>query len=333
MMPVAFSREVLSIDAAAEAAAIEAAIRKQVLKQLRRHGAVVALSGGIDSSVVAALAAGALGRERVFALLLPEKECSPESLRLGRRVAEALGIAVAVEDITAVLEAAGCYRRRDEAIRKLIPEYGPGFTCKVVLPDAASGASYAVPSVVVQSEQGRLMKQRLTAEISLAMTAAANFKQRTRKMFEYYHADRLGYAVLGTPNRLEYDQGFFVKGGDGLADVKPIAHLYKDQVYQLAEYLEVPEAIRTRPSTTDTYTLPQSQEEFYFRLPLLQMDLALYAYDMGVDPAAPPAWWPLSSEALERAYRDIKQKRSTTRYLHLPPLLVEHVPGIGEDAH
>ena len=79
------------------------------------------------------------------------------------------------------------------------------------------------------------------------MVAAANFKQRVRKMMEYYYADLLQYAVAGTPNRLEYDQGFFVKNGDGAADVKPIAHLYKSQVYQLAAYLGVPEEIRRRP--------------------------------------------------------------------------------------
>ena len=119
----------------------------------------------------------------------------------------------------------------------------------------------------------------------LQIVAATNFKQRVRKMMEYYHADRLNYAVAGTPNRLEYDQGFFVKLGDGAADVKPIAHLYKTQVYALAEYLGVPEEIRRRPPTTDTFSLPQTQEEFYFALPYAKMDLCLYGHNHGV-PAA-----------------------------------------------
>jgi NAD+ synthase len=321
--PVSFSRAVLSIDAASTAAGIEEAIRTQVLRELKRHGTVVALSGGIDSSVSVALAAAALGPERVFALLLPEQESSPESLRLGRLVAEQFGIAYAVEDITPVLEAAGCYARRDEAIRNLVPEYGPGYKCKVVLPDTSSAASYAVPSVVVQSSlDGRLLKTRLTAEVARAITAATNFKQRTRKMVEYYHADRLGYAVLGTPNRLEYDQGFFVKNGDGAADLKPLAHLYKSQVYQLAAHLGIPEEIQTRPPTTDTWPLEQSQEEFYFTLPYDQMDLCLYGKNNGIPPAAVAAALGLAPELIERTYRGIDSKRRATRYLHMAPLLV-----------
>ncbi len=320
--PASFSREVLVIDPAATAAAIAEAIRRQVLVELKRQGAVVALSGGIDSSVCAALAAGALGPDHVFGLLLPESESSPESLRLGRLVAEQLGIAYAIEDVTPMLEAVRCYARRDEAIRTLVPEYGPGYKCKVVLPETSSGASYAVPSVVVQSPDGALSKTRLTAEVARAITAATNFKQRTRKMVEYYQADRLGYAVIGTPNRLEYDQGFFVKNGDGAADLKPIAHLYKSQVYQLAEHLEIPEEIQTRPPTTDTWPLAQSQEEFYFTLPYDQMDLCLYGKNHGIAPAVVGDALGLAPELVERAYRGIDSKRRATRYLHTPPLLV-----------
>src|SRR5947207_2718078 len=122
-------------------------------------------------------------------------------------------------------------------------------------------------SIVIMAPDGTETKHRLTPESYLGIVAATNFKQRVRKMLEYYHADRLNYVVSGTPNRLEYDQGFFVKLGDGTADVKPIAHLYKSQVYQLAEYLGIPEGVRSRPPTTDTYSLPQGQDEFYFSLP------------------------------------------------------------------
>jgi NAD+ synthase len=158
--------------------------------------------------------------------------------------------------------------------------------------------------------------------------AATNFKQRVRTTFAYHHADRLHYAVCGTPNRLEYDQGFFVKGGDGLADVKPIAHLYKTQVYQLAEALGVPRGVTDRPPTTDTYSMPQSQEEFYFALPMLMMDLVLYAHNAGRSAASAAEWLGLESVQVERAYADLEQKRLTTGYLHQPPLLASTVPEI-----
>src|SRR5439155_4496465 len=157
----------------------------------------------------------------------------------------------------------------------------PGWKSKLVLPSVVDGQTFRIFSIVAQSPDGAQITRGLTLEAYLGIVAATNFKQRTRKMLEYYHADRLNFAVTGTPNRLEYDQGFFVKLGDGAADIKPIAHLYKTQVYQMAEYLHLPETIRKRPPTTDTYSLPQSQEEFYFSLPYDKMDLVLYGKNNG----------------------------------------------------
>jgi NAD+ synthase len=319
----------LHLDADASVARIAEALRSQVGQELRRRGVVVAMSGGVDSSVCAALAAHALGPERVFGLAMPERESDPDSVTLAREWAEELGIDFAVEDITRVLEAAGCYRRRDEAIRRVVAAYGEGWRCKIVLPeDRLDRSRLNLSSLAVESPEGERQTVRLPADTYREIVAATSFKQRVRKMMEYYHADRLHYAVLGTPNRLEYDQGFFVKGGDGLADVKPIAHLYKTQVYQLAEYFEVPEAVTSRRPTTDTYSLPQSQDEFFFSLPTREMDVALSAYDAGRSAAETAAELGLRPEQVERIYRDIAQKRATTRALHLPPLLVEAVPDV-----
>ncbi|HWU88745.1 MAG TPA: NAD(+) synthase, partial [Kofleriaceae bacterium] len=226
------------------------------------------------------------------------------------------------EPLSPLLEAAGCYARRDAAIRTLIPEYGKGWRCKIVLPSALEGEHLRVFSVVVRSPDGEERRARMPANVYRQVVAATSFKQRLRKMLEYYHADRLGYAVAGTPNLLEYDQGFFVKNGDGAADIKPIAHLYKTQVYQLAELLDIPEEIRSRPPTTDTYSLPQSQEEFYFSLPYDRMDACLYARDHGVPAAEAAAALGLAPAQIERIYRDIDAKRAAARYLHAPPRMV-----------
>ncbi len=323
------TREVLRLDAASAVRTVAEAIRDQVLRQLRRRGVVVGLSGGIDSSVTAALCVEALGRERVFGVLMPERDSDPDSLTLGRHVADTLGIASVVEDIAPMLEAAGCYRRRDAFIQKAVPHYGPGWRCKVVLPGLSSGAAYNVSYLVVQSPSGTSHRVRLSPEVYLGIVAATNMKQRTRKQIEYYHADRLNYAVAGTPNRLEYDQGFFVKNGDGMADLKPIAHLYKTQVYQLAEWLGLPEDIRTRPPTTDTWSLAQTQEEFYFALPHELMDLCLYGLNHGFPAAALSGATGLTPDRIEAVYRDIRAKRRATRYLHAAPLLVENVAEVG----
>lgn len=318
---LAFSAETLKIDNAAETDRIVAELRGQ-LRGMRKRGLVLGLSGGIDSSVSVALAVRAVGAKNVFCLFMPENDSDPESLRLGRLVAETFGIEAAVEDIGPTLQAMGCYQRRDGFIRELVPEYGPGWASKIVIANSLSGDGYNISYLVVQDPEGRQTKLRMPPTVYLGIVAATNMKQRTRKQIEYYHADRLNFAVLGTPNRLEYDQGFFVKNGDGAADVKPIAHLYKSQVYALAAHLGIPEEIRRRPPTTDTYTLEQTQEEFYFSLPYDRMDLCLYGLNHGLTAEQVGTATQLTAVEVERVWADIAAKRKATRYLHLGPQLV-----------
>jgi len=321
----AFSADTLKIDPEQETEKIVAALRNQLRGTLRKRGLVLGLSGGIDSSVCAALAARAVGARNVLALFMPENDSDPESLRLGRTVAEAFGIDSVVEDIGPSLQAMGCYDRRDGFIRELVPGYTAEWASKVVISSALEGDGYNISYLVVQNPQGQQTRLRMPPSVYLGIVAATNMKQRTRKQIEYFHADRLNYAVVGTPNRLEYDQGFFVKNGDGAADVKPIAHLYKSQVYQLAAYLGVPDEICRRPPTTDTYSLPQTQEEFYFSLPYDRMDLCLYGlnHSLPADVVARAAG--LTADQMSRVWADIGAKRRATRYLHLAPQFVEPV--------
>lgn len=316
------SADVLQLDAAAETHRVVAWIRDTVATQLKRRGVVVGVSGGIDSSVVAFLCARALGIERLQLLLMPEAESSPDNLRLGRMVADSLNAPCAVEDINPALQAARCYERRDDAVRLVVPEYGEGYKCKIVLPSVLSPSRYSIYSVVVQSPDGAKKTVRLTPAAYLGILAATNFKQRVRKMLEYYYADLLQYAVAGTPNKLEYDLGFFVKNGDGAADFKPIAHLYKTQVYQLAAYLGVPDEILRRPSSTDTYSLEQSQEEFYFTLPLEKMDLCLHGKDHNIPAGSLAPALDLTEAQVERVYETIESKRKVARYLHATSLIM-----------
>jgi NAD+ synthase len=324
----AFSKATLSIDPTKETDKIVAALREQLRGPLRKRGLVLGLSGGIDSSVCAALAARAVGAKNVYALFMPENDSDPESLRLGRTIAETFGIDSVVEDIGPSLQAMGCYDRRDAFIRELVPDYTSAWASKIVISSALEGDGYNISYLVVQDPDGKQTKLRMTPSVYLGIVAATNMKQRTRKQLEYFHADRLNFAVIGTPNRLEYDQGFFVKNGDGAADVKPIAHLYKTQVYQLAAYLGVPDEICKRPPTTDTYSLQQTQEEFYFSLPYDRMDLCLYGLNNNLPADHVAAAAGLTADQMSRVWADITAKRKATRYLHLAPQLVEPVSEI-----
>jgi NAD+ synthase len=323
-----FSTDVMVLDLPQTIDSIVESLRQTVFEDLKRRGAVVGISGGIDSSVVACLCARALGPERVIGLFMPEYDSAPESLELGRELAGILGIRTETVDIGPALEAMGCYRYRDEAIRSVIPEFGDGWKSKIALPGISERARLNVFRIVALGPDGGEIRARLPLDAYLQIVAASNMKQRTRKLTEYYHAERYHYAVAGTPNRLEYDQGFFVKGGDGLADFKPIAHLYKTQVYALGAELGVPRKILERPPTTDTYSMPQTQEEFYFALPYREMDLCLWAHNHGVSAEEVAAATGMPVAKIELVYRDIETKRRSTRFLHMHPLLVEPVPEI-----
>ncbi|HZS90398.1 MAG TPA: NAD(+) synthase [Chloroflexota bacterium] len=316
-----FHKDVLTIDPAAMAERIVTHLRHSVLTVLGRKGGVVGLSGGIDSAVVLGLCVRAFGPERVVGLILPEKESCPESAVLAHKVAHLYGVTPIVEDITAALEGLGCYRRRDEAIRHIFPEYHSGYKAKISLPgDLLNRDALNLFSLTVISPEGIEQTKRLRLGEYLQIVAATNFKQRTRMSMLYYHAEARTYAVIGTANKNERDQGFFVKHGDGAIDADAIVHLYKTQVYQLAAYLRVPAEIQQRPPTTDTYSAPSTQEEFFFRLPFQTMDLLWYAQEHGVSPEEAARVMDLTPQQVERAYRDFEQKRRTTTYLRTTPL-------------
>jgi NAD+ synthase len=315
---------VLDIDYQQEADRIAGRLREVTGRELHKRGLVVAISGGIDSSASVALAVRALGAERIFALILPERDSSDDSAVRANILANYLGIRVETFDIAPALAAIGCYAARDAAVQRALPEYGEGWRFKIVIEGGIEGRINRFRLVAV-SPGGEQVERPLGLSEYLQIVAATNFKQRIRKNLEYFHADRLNYAVVGTPNRLEYDQGFFVKNGDGAADVKPIAHLYKTQVYGMARFLSLPERVCSAIPTTDTYSLEQGQDEFYFALPYRSMDLALWALNHEVAAAALAEALEISEAQAEAVYEDIRTKRRTTRYMHRAPILVGEV--------
>jgi NAD+ synthase len=310
-----YQRDVIDIDYEAAANSICENMRKAMREDLHRRGAVVAVSGGIDSSCCAALSTRAFGPKKTFLIRLPEIDSSEVTQSRSSQLIEILGTEHTTFNIAPTLEAIGCYSERDAAIKKVFPDYGDGWKNKIVIKGGIEGQINHF-SLVVQKPDDTIEEKRLDLREYLQIVAATNHKQRIRKTVEYYHADRLNYAVIGTPNLLEYDQGFFVKNGDGSADLKPIAHLYKTQVYAMARHLGLPESICDVVSTTDTYSMPQGQDEFYFALPYEQMDKALWAYNVKASAGDLAEMLGISNDQAQFVFTDIENKRRTTAYLH-----------------
>lgn len=316
-----FHKNVLKIDAARVAEDLIATIRRQIRKDLKREGAVIGISGGIDSSVCAALCARALGPEKVLGVAMPEKDSSPDSKSLAEELADSLGITFVEENISGALEGFGCYRRRDDAIRRLFPDYGPGYKNKITLgANVLEKDALNYFKLTVETPDGESVARRMPKSEYLQIVASSNFKQRTRMSMVYYHAERLNYAVIGTGNKDEHLLGFFVKYGDGGADLKPISHLFKVQVFQLADYLEIPKGIRQRTPTTDTYSAEVTQTDFFFGVDFEILDHAWYALENDIPAAEVANVLGLEEKQIERVMRDIQQKMRTTEYLRMIPM-------------
>ena len=309
----------LKIDSAAETKRIVDFLQTTVHRTLRRRGGVLGISGGIDSSVVLALAVRAFGPDRVIGVLLPEKESSPESADLAHLLADHFGVETVTEDITPALEGFSCYQRRDEAVRRVFPDYGPGWKAKIVLPgNLLDDETLNVFRLTVFDPDGAEFSKRLPLREFYQIVAASNFKQRARMTMLYYHAELRNYAVIGTANKNEHNLGFFVKYGDGGIDVNPIVHLYKTQVYQLAAYLDIPEEIQGRVPTTDTYSAGSTQEEFFFRVPFEILDPIWHGYELGLAADEIADALHLSPDQVKRVISDVQRKQQTTEYLRMP---------------
>jgi len=318
-----FTKDILIIDnVEAECNRIISNIKESVFHRLNRLGGVIGISGGIDSSVSMALVARALGTENVLSIMLPEHDSSGDSALFAQKLADKFGVKAITENITGALTGFGCYVRRDEAVKEVLPDYDPE-NYKMKIGIRSSGLYTNLPplfSVTIIDKNGNEQTKRVPAQQLRQIEAASNLKQRSRMSMLYYHAERLHYAVIGTPNKHEVEQGFFVKNGDGGADVMPIAHLYKTQVYQLAHYLGIPNDIIDRTPTSDTYPAEQTQEEFFFQLPFQQMDLLWFAFKNEYNPEEVGAVMGKTADEIKKVFEGFERKIKTTDYLRMTPI-------------
>jgi NAD+ synthase len=317
-----FSKDILHIENIDEVCNnIIAKLKTDVAQKLQRRGAVIGISGGIDSSVCMALSAKAFGPEKVTAIMLPEQDSSDDSKNLALKLANKFNVDTLEENITRALDGFGCYERRDEAIGRVITDFDPKVDkAKIEIKQNIGQNIPAIFSITVIKPNGEVISKLLPAKEYLQIVASTNFKQRSRMSMLYYHAERLHCAVIGTPNKHEVEQGFFVKYGDGGADVMPIGHLYKTQVYQLAKHLGVPQEIIDRTPTTDTYTAEQTQEDFFYQLPFKEMDLIWYGWENNYPAEEVGKVMDKTAVEIENIYKSFERKKKTTEYLRMKPI-------------
>lgn len=320
-----FTKNILRFDTETETAKIVDQLKIHVFDQLRKRGSVVGVSGGVDSAVVLALAVRAFGIDKVTPVLLPEKDSSPDSMRLALELCEMFGVHPVIEDITEALLGFGAYLRRDRIVRQIFPDYNESLDqIKLTIPgDLMDNRSISYYELTVIKGDQKVQSARLDLDQLREIIAATNFKQRTRAALLYYHAEIRNYAVIGTSQRNEHDLGFFVKYGDSAVDVRPLAHLYKTQVYYLAEYLGVPSSIRERAPTSDTYSAETNQTEFFFRVPFEKLDLIWFAMENNIPLMEVADELQMSIEQVENVMSDIRQKQRSTYYLRQQPLRIQ----------
>lgn len=318
---MSFSKSDIDLDARKETDKIVNQLKDDVFHKLKKRGAVVGISGGIDSSVVLALCAETFGPNKVLGVMMPEQDSNPDSRELATTLANKFDIAYVVEDMTQAVDGFGCYRRRNEAIKTVFPEFNDSYKAKIVLPaNILEKDTLNIFQLMIIAPDGKEKTERLPLKEYLQIVAASNFKQRSRMSMLYYHAEARNWAVVGTGNKNEHELGFFVKHGDGGADVKPIAHLFKTQVFQLGEHLGMPDEIQNRVPTTDTYSAEQTQEEFFFRLPFDILDTIWFGWEKGVASAEIASALDLKPEQVDNVIHDIKRKMAATEYLRMNPL-------------
>lgn len=286
----------------------------------KKKGVVIGVSGGVDSAVVLTLCVRELGADKVFGLLLPEKESAPSSKTLGAEICESLGVTYEEVPISPILEALDIYNKKDQVIKRVCPEYDPKVhKTSLVLPDFLTTGAMNVPYIKLVKDGEVVAQHRLKASDYLEIIGLQGVKQRSRMIVQYMYAEKMNYIVCGTTNKTEVVLGQFVKYGDGGVDIEPLADCYKTQVYALAKYLNVNEEIIKRPPSADTWSHYTTDQEFYWRMPIQIMDQLLYAKEHQLSIETIEKNTGLSRETIEKALQHIERIETTTEYIRAAP--------------
>ena len=296
-------------------------IKNQVHENFKKKGVVIGLSGGIDSSVIAVLCLKALGSKNVLGVIMPEKESNPESMQFAQNLAKKFDITTNTIDITNVLDSFDVYNIRNFIKKKHYLDFDDRCEYRIVVPqDLIERDGIGFPYLEIKEHDKNILKIKLSYNDYLTMTAATTIKHRVRMINLYFQAEKNNFLVLGTTNKTEFVQGYYVKYGDGGVDVEPLIDLFKTQIFQLAEYLGIPEEIIKRKPSPDTWSFEVSDEEFFYRMPFGMFDIFWYYRENNLDVKTILEIFSLTDIQAKRILTDQERKWNYSKHLrNLPP--------------
>ena len=293
-------------------------IKNEVFEIYQKKGVAVGLSGGIDSAITAALCTKSIGSEKILGLILPEKESDVNSKNLALQIAEKYNIETKSIDITNILESFGVYENKEKIVKQKFPNYNEKCKYRVVVPPKLEN-NIGMPFLEILDDENILHKLKISSFDFLNLTAATSIKHRVRMTMLYNYAEKNNFTVVGTTNKTEYLQGYFVKYGDGGSDIEPLVHLYKTQIYQIANFLKLPEEIINQDASPDVWSFKTSDEEFFYAVPYNIVDLILYGREKNLSINEIAKFSNLGSEKIEKLIQFQNQKQNKSQTMREKP--------------
>ena len=293
-------------------------IKNEVFEQFHKKEAIIGLSGGIDSAVTAALCTRSLGSKNVVGLIMPEKESDVKSQELAQQIAKRLDIETKIIDISNILESFGVYQNKERIVKDKFANFNTSCKYRVVVPPKLEN-SIGIPYLEILDEHNIQHKLKISSFEFLTLTAATSIKHRVRMTMLYYHGERNNQVVIGTTNKSEYLQGYFVKYGDGGSDIEPLVNIYKSQIYQIGEFFKMPEEIMEKDASPDVWSFSTNDEEFFYSVPYEIVDVILYARENNLSINEIQEYSKISIGKIESLLRFQNQKQVKSKHMREIP--------------